>query len=158
MGGSEKRAAPPGREAPLQRNKHPLPTVDIIIETPGGIVLVKRLYPPEGWAIPGGFVEYGESAEAAARREAHEETSLSVTLLGQMGTYSDPRRDSRVHTISTVFVATATGNPQAGSDAGSCGVFTEGALPQPLAFDHARILTDYFAMKRAGRTLIPAKD
>lgn len=128
--------------------KHPLPTVDIIIEVPGGIVLIERGNPPLGWAMPGGFVEYGETLEAAARREAQEETSLKVELVGQLGSYSDPERDPRGHAISTVFVARATGVPRAASDARGLGVFTADDLPAPIAFDHARILSDYFAWKR----------
>lgn len=138
--------------------QHPLPTVDIIIEIGEGIVLIERLNPPAGWAIPGGFVDWGESLEAAARREAKEETSLDVELLGQLGAYSDPRRDPRGHTISTVFVARARGKPQAASDAKNLGVFTEGRLPSPIAFDHPRILSDYFAWKRTGSPLPAPKD
>ncbi len=138
--------------------KQPHPTVDIVIEVEGGIVLIERLNPPPGWALPGGFVDYGESCEAAARREAQEETSLAVELLGQLGTYSDPRRDPRSHTISTVFVARAQGVPRADSDARALGVFTEATLPSPLAFDHARILADYFAWKRTGWPLPAPKE
>jgi len=139
-------------------HKNPFPTVDIIIEVEGGIVLIERANPPEGWAIPGGFVDWGESLEAAARREAEEETSLKVELLGQLGAYSDPRRDPRAHTISTVFVARAKGTPKADSDAKGIGVFGEGMLPRAIAFDHPRILADYFAWKRAGYPLPAPKD
>lgn len=139
-------------------SQHPLPTVDIIIEVGEGIVLIERLNPPAGWAIPGGFVDWGESLETAARREAKEETSLDVELLGQLGAYSDPRRDPRGHTISTVFVARAEGFPQAASDAKNLGVFREGALPSPIAFDHPRILADYFAWKRSPHPLPEPKD
>lgn len=118
--------------------------MDIIIETKAGIVLVKRKNPPPGWALPGGFVDYGESLEAAARREAEEETSLQVELLYQFGAYSDPARDPRRHTISVVFVGRAEGKPQAGDDAAEIGVFSAENLPKPLAFDHGRILKDYF--------------
>lgn len=142
----------------MKQQRHPLPTVDIIIEAAGGIVLIERRNPPAGWAIPGGFVDYGETLEAAARREAKEETSLEVELVGQLGAYSDPRRDPRGHTISTVFVARAKGTPRADSDACGIGVFTEGTLPSPIAFDHLRILADYFAWRRAGHPLPAPKD
>jgi len=128
----------------VERYRNPLPTVDIIIEVEGGIVLVERKNPPHGWALPGGFVDYGESCEAAAVREAREETSLEVQLVYQLGTYSDPARDPRHHTITTVFVARADGRPVARDDAAGTGVFTRDTIPGPLAFDHERILQDYF--------------
>ena len=131
--------------SPVVRYRNPLPTVDIIIETGEGIVLIRRRNPPYGWALPGGFVDYGESLEAAAVREAREETSLDVVLTGQLGAYSDPSRDPRHHTISVVFMATARGTPRGGDDASRAEVFTEDSLPEDLAFDHARILGDYFA-------------
>jgi len=123
--------------------KNPLPTVDIIIETMGGVVLIQRKNKPFGWALPGGFVDYGESLEKAAVREALEETGLRVKLVRQLKTYSDPERDPRHHSISTVFIATADGMPKAGDDAGNSGIFTRQNLP-PLVFDHAKILSDYF--------------
>jgi len=129
----------------MSGHRNPIPTVDIIIELDGGgIVLIERKNPPYGWALPGGFVDYGESLEAAALREAREETSLGVTLLRQFHSYSDPARDSRMHTITTVYVARAAGNPVAADDAASIGVFTRETLPSPLCFDHAQILSDYF--------------
>jgi purine-nucleoside phosphorylase len=125
--------------------KNPVPTVDIIIELRGGkIVLIQRKNPPFGWALPGGFVDYGESLEEAAVREAREETSLEVTLVRQHHTYSRPERDPRGHTISTVFIAQAQGIPEAADDAQEIGVFDRLSLPSPLAFDHHQILTDYF--------------
>lgn len=133
---------PPGFGAPAPRN--PFPTVDIIIEMPDGIVLIKRKNPPHGWAIPGGFVDYGESLEQAAVREAKEETSLDVELTRQFHTYSDPKRDPRFHTVSTVFIAKADGTPKAADDAAEIAVFRKGGLPSPLCFDHAHILDDYF--------------
>jgi ADP-ribose pyrophosphatase YjhB (NUDIX family) len=130
--------------------RNPVPTVDIIIELPEGIVLIQRKSPPPGWALPGGFVDYGESLEAAAVREAREETALDVTDLRQMHTYSRPDRDARLHTISTVFIARAAGTPEARDDAAALAVFRENDLPSPLAFDHAEILADYFRRRRAG--------
>ncbi len=120
-------------------------TVDAIIEFGGGIVLVKRRYPPPGWAIPGGFVETGETLEDAAVREAREETGLRIRLIRQMHAYSDPARDPRGHTVSVVFVAEGSGELRAGDDAADAGVFQRGALPGDIAFDHARILEDYFS-------------
>ena len=130
--------------------KNPFPTVDIIIENMAGIVLIERANPPFGWAIPGGFVDYGESLEDAARREALEETGLSIELLCQFHTYSDPSRDTRQHNISTVFIAKADGIPKAGSDAKQAQVFI--APPQPMVFDHAKILEDYFQWLKNGRS------
>jgi ADP-ribose pyrophosphatase YjhB (NUDIX family) len=128
---------------------NPVPTVDIIIEMQaGGIVLIKRKHPPLGWAIPGGFVDYGESLEEAALREAREETSLEVTLTRQTHTYSAPDRDPRQHTITTVYIATGKGVPAAGDDAEGIGIFGRDNLPRPLVFDHARILKDYFETYR----------
>lgn len=129
----------------------PLLTVDIIIELEQkGIVLIERKNPPHGWALPGGFVDYGESLERAAVREAKEETSLDVRLAEQFYTYSDPGRDPRHHTVSTVFIAAATGSPRGADDARRAEIFTEGNLPSPIVFDHAGILHDYFHYKRTG--------
>ena len=125
--------------------KNPIPTVDIIIEIETkGIVLIKRKNPPYGWALPGGFVDYGESLEEAAQREAKEETDLDVKLTEQFHTYSNPNRDPRHHSISTVYVAKAKGTPQAKDDALEIGVFNESNLPDAIAFDHRSILEDYF--------------
>jgi len=123
---------------------NPVPTVDLIIRVGGGIVLVRRRHPPLGWALPGGFVDVGETLEAAAEREALEETGLAVRLVRQFHTYSDPARDPRRHTISTVFLADADGTPRGGDDAAEARVFPPGAFP-PLVFDHAQILADYVA-------------
>ncbi len=129
----------------VEKYRNPFPTVDIVIELDKhGIVLIKRKNPPFGWALPGGFVDYGESLESAALREAREETGLDVELLYQLGAYSDPERDPRHHTISVVFVARATGEPKAADDAEDVGVFDRNSLPEQLAFDHAKILQDYF--------------
>jgi 8-oxo-dGTP diphosphatase len=135
-----------------ENQRNPLPTVDIIIELAGGgVVLIERKNFPQGWALPGGFVDYGESLEAAAVREAEEETSLKIQLLEQFYTYSDPSRDPRHHTISTVYVATAQGIPQGADDAKEAKTFVEGELPNPIVFDHLRILSDYFTYKATGR-------
>ena len=125
--------------------KNPYPTVDVLIEIePETVVLIERKNPPYGWAIPGGFVDWGETLEAAAIREAKEETDLDVTLTRQMHTYSDPARDPRFHTISTVFEACATGTPKGGDDALRARIFHRDELPDNLVFDHADILEDYF--------------
>ncbi|MEW6409089.1 MAG: NUDIX hydrolase [Nitrospirota bacterium] len=127
-----------------QRN--PFLTVDIIIEIEDrGIVLIKRKNPPYGWAIPGGFVDYGETLEQAAIREAKEETALDVEIIRQFHAYSDPKRDPRFHTVSVVFIARANGEPKASDDAKEIGVFTKDNLPSPLCFDHTEILRDYFS-------------
>ena len=127
--------------------KNPVPTVDIIIEVGEKIVLIKRKNPPHGWALPGGFVDYGESYETAAAREAEEETGLVVQNLQQFRTYSDPDRDPRQHTASTIFIAQADKEPVAGDDAAEAALFTEETLPD-LVFDHGKIVADYFAFKR----------
>jgi len=119
--------------------------VDIIIEYNGGIILIKRKNPPEGWALPGGFVGYGESLESAATREAKEETGLDIELLRQFHTYSDPKRDPRHHTITTVFIAKSRGRAVAGDDAKEIGIFSKDNLPAQIAFDHRDILNDYFS-------------
>lgn len=131
----------------IQVYRNPVPTVDIIIEVANAIVLIKRKNPPHGWAIPGGFVDYGESYETAALREAEEETGLVIEDLQQFRTYSDPERDARQHTASTVFIAKAHKQPTAGDDATEAKLFTKSNLPQ-LVFDHAQILKDYFSTKR----------
>ena len=124
--------------------RNPFCTVDAIIETEGGIILIKRKNLPSGWAIPGGFVDYGESLEDAVRREAKEETGLDIKLIRQFHTYSDPKRDPRHHTVSTIFIATAAGKPKAGDDAREVGIFNKDNLPEDIAFDHRQILEDYF--------------
>ena len=132
--------------------KNPVPTVDIIIETDDNkILLIKRKNPPYGWAIPGGFVDYGESLKNAAIREAKEETSLEVEINEQFFTYSDPERDSRQHTISTVFIAKIrSGTPKAADDAKEIISIDEDNLPDPIAFDHKKIISDYFRYKKTG--------
>jgi len=130
--------------------RNPSPTVDVIIEVASGIVLIRRKNPPHGWALPGGFIDYGESAEAAARREAAEETNLAVELQELFHVYSDPQRDPRKHTISTVFIARSAGTPEGGDDALEARVVALDRLPAPIVFDHARILADYTHYRRTG--------
>ena len=135
-----------------ENHRNPVPTVDIIIEVAGrGVVLIERKNIPHGWALPGGFVDYGESLETAAVREAKEETSLDVHLVEQFHTYSDPARDPRHHTVSTVFIATAEGSPRGADDAKIARLFRENQLPSPIVFDHSRILADYFHYKKTGQ-------
>jgi 8-oxo-dGTP diphosphatase len=135
--------------------RNPTPTVDIIIELRDRphrpIVLIERLNPPHGWAIPGGFVDYGEAVETAAKREAEEETGLQVELLEQFYVYSDPQRDPRQHTMSVVFIATATGEPKAGDDAKHLAWFEPWQIPTNLCFDHDRILRDYWRYRNYGQ-------
>ncbi len=138
----------PSCNATVARYRNPFPTVDIIIELPTGIVLIERKNPPHGWALPGGFVDYGESLEDAAIREAKEETSLNITGLKLLGCYSDPSRDSRFHTISTVFTATSTDTPIAADDAKNLAVFSLDNLPSPLCFDHDIIISDYAKVRK----------
>ena len=140
----------------IKQYKNPFPTVDIIIEVEAGgaetgIVLIRRKNEPTGWAIPGGFVDYGESLEEAAVREAREETGLCVRLIRQFHTYSDPKRDPRFHAISTVYIARAHGVPKAMDDAQEAGVFDQHNLPEGMVFDHRGILDDYFK-ERLGKT------
>lgn len=131
-----------------QKYKNPLVTVDIIIEINDKIVLIQRANPPYGWALPGGFVDYGESLESSAIREAREETSLEVTLKEQFHTYSDPDRDPRHHTVTTVFIAKGIGIPKAADDAKRTDVFTQNNLPNPIVFDHGKIIGDYFRYRK----------
>jgi 8-oxo-dGTP diphosphatase len=127
--------------------RNPSPTVDIIVELMDQphrpIILIERINPPYGWAIPGGFVDYGESIEEAAIREAKEEIALDVELVEQFHVYSDPKRDTRQHTISIVFIATAFGIPRAADDAKNVQIIHLWDLPQNLCFDHDKILQDY---------------
>lgn len=131
----------------MNNYRNPAPTVDIIIELIDipyrPIVLIERKNIPLGWAIPGGFVDYGESVETAAIREAKEEVSLDVELIEQFYVYSDPKRDKRKHTIAIVFIATAKGEPKAADDAKDLGIFSLWEIPTNLCFDHDQIMKDY---------------
>ncbi|MBI5546950.1 MAG: NUDIX hydrolase [Deltaproteobacteria bacterium] len=129
----------------------PAPTVDAIIElSDGRLVLVRRRFPPLGWALPGGFVEAGETLEEACVREAKEETGLDIELLEQFFTYSDPRRDPRRHTLSTVYLARARGEPQGFDDAAEARGFLPTALPAPMVFDPSLILADFLKYRSTG--------
>jgi len=134
------------------QRRGPSLTVDLIIRLDNAsgprIVLVRRKNPPAGWALPGGFVDYGETVEAAAVREAHEETGLRVNLVRQLHTYSEPARDPRGHTVSVVFLATASGDPRGGDDASEALAFDPADLPSDLAFDHRQVIEDYLAGNR----------
>ena len=132
----------PNCQSKLSIYRNPVPTVDIIITYNDGIILIKRRNPPLGWALPGGFVDYGENLEMAAIREAKEETGLDIKLKQQFHTYSDPNRDERLHTITTVYLASGHGTLQAGDDASQAMVFYPPDLPQ-LAFDHGEIIDEY---------------
>jgi O-acetyl-ADP-ribose deacetylase (regulator of RNase III)/ADP-ribose pyrophosphatase YjhB (NUDIX family) len=128
--------------------KAPFLTVDAIIETEGGIVIIERSNPPFGWALPGGFVDYGESLEQAVVREAKEETDLDITDLRQMHTYSVPGRDPRFQTVTTVFTAKAKGAPKAGDDAAGIRVIKPQEIDSlDFAFDHKQVLKDYLVFK-----------
>ncbi len=136
----------------MPRPRTPEICVDIVIELedrPGRpIVLIRRGRPPAGHALPGGFVDIGETVEQAAVRESREETGLDVRLGELLGVYSDPARDPRGHTVSLVYVATAAGAPAAGDDAAEI-LVTDPETAPPLVFDHDRILGDYLARRRA---------
>jgi len=135
----------------MARPVTPLLATDIVIELKDQperpIVLIQRKNPPFGWAIPGGFVDVGETVEDAARREMKEEVSLDVDITGLLGVYSRPDRDPRGHTVTIIYTGAATGTPIAADDAQAVGCFTRDNLPTPLAFDHAEVLADYFARR-----------
>ena len=133
--------------------RNPIPTVDAIIELPNEkVVLIERAREPFGWALPGGFVDEGERLEDACIREALEETCLEIKLVCLLGVYSDPKRDPRKHTVSTVYIATATQQPKAADDAASAqGVPIAELLDRTFAFDHAEIIKDYLHFKQSGK-------
>lgn len=139
----------------MPRPTTPPIAADVIIELvdrPGHpVVLIERRNPPHGWAIPGGFVDVGESVEHAAIREAAEETGLTVQLKALLGLYSQPDRDPRGHTVSAVYVGQATGEPHGADDAAHAAVFEPGRFPEALAFDHAMVLADYLRQRETGR-------
>ena len=127
----------------IEKYRNPFPTVDVIIHYQGGVVLIERKNPPYGWAIPGGFMEYGESAEDGARREMQEETGLELEQLALFTVRSEPDRDSRFHTVTVVYTADGVGTMQAGDDAANAQVFTLDSLPDTMAFDHREVLELY---------------
>jgi 8-oxo-dGTP diphosphatase len=136
-----------------RKYRNPKPTVDVIVEVPGGVVLIERRHEPLGWAIPGGFIDEGEPVEAAALREMAEELNLEVVLTELLYVYSDPRRDPRHHTLTTVFIGrprNAGESARAGDDAKEAKVFSPDAAPA-LAFDHAKVLADYVHFKKTGK-------
>ena len=140
--------------------KNPTPTVDILIELdgkPGQLVFIERKNDPVGFALPGGFVDEGEWVADAAAREAKEETTLDIEVVELFHVYSDPARDKRKHTMSTVFIARATGTPRGGDDASRCLVCAPEDLPAPLVFDHALIVSDYQTYKRTGKRPPPRR-
>ena len=134
--------------------RNPIPTVDVLIEladAPGQLVFIRRRNPPLGWALPGGFVDEGEWLADAAAREAEEETGLRVDVIELFHCYSNPQRDPRQHTTSTVFIARAAGRPRSGDDAAEVLVCAPDALPGPLVFDHGVIVADYLAYRSSGQ-------
>ncbi len=140
--------------------RNPTPTVDVLIELdgrPGTVVMIERRNEPQGWAIPGGFVDYGETLAAAAVREAKEETGLDVELTELFHCYSEPSRDPRGHTVSTVFLARAAGTPTGADDAAVAAVYALDALPAGIVFDHGTILTDYAAYRATGQRPPPQR-
>ena len=146
-------------DKPLRAPETPALTVDAIIEVGDErrIVLVERKYPPLGWALPGGFVDRGETLAAAARREALEETGLEIEIEELFHAYSDPSRDHRLHTVSVVFLARADAMPQGGDDAARAELFARDALPPTIVFDHGRILDDYFRYRDEARRPPPER-
>ena len=144
--------------------RNPVPTVDVIIEmalpdgsSGVGVVLIERKNEPLGWALPGGFVDEGEPLWRAAVREAKEETGLDIELLEQFHCYSDPARDPRKHTVSTVYLASAAGTPAGADDAAQARIFARDALPSVVVFDHRQILDDYFTYRDSGRRPPPQR-
>ncbi len=139
--------------APVSSQRNPALAVDIIIhpaQEPASVVLIQRRHPPLGWALPGGFVDYGESLEQAARREAKEETGLDLAELRQFRAYSDPTRDPRCHVVTVVYSALGSGQAHAADDARDLKIFPLSALPDSMAFDHRTILEDYIRWSLKG--------
>jgi 8-oxo-dGTP diphosphatase len=137
----------------MTQHRNPTPTVDVLIELdgrPGELVFIERAHEPVGLALPGGFVDEGEWIADAAIREVKEETGLDCTLIELFHVYSDPSRDKRKHTVSTVFIGRASGTPVGSDDAARAIVCKPDALPQPLVFDHPTIVADYVAYKQRG--------
>lgn len=144
----------------MTAHKNPAPTVDLLIEIEGRdgeLVFIERANEPTGYALPGGFVDEGEWVADAAVREAKEETGLEVELIELFHVYSDPARDARKHTMSTVFIARARGTPVGGDDAARAIVCRPDALPAPLVFDHALIVRDYQHYKQTGHRPPPRR-
>jgi 8-oxo-dGTP diphosphatase len=140
--------------------KNPTPTVDVLLRRkahPDQVVLIRRRNPPEGWALPGGFVDEGERVGAAALREVKEETGLESTLETLLHVYSDPSRDPRQHTLSVVFTALCEGEPHGSDDAAEARWFALDALPSPICFDHGQILEDYRRWLRTGERPDPGR-
>ena len=138
----------PNCKTAVKEYRNPIPTVDIIITMNEAIVLIERRNEPFGWALPGGFVDYGETLEEAAVREAKEETGLELENLQQLGAYSDPGRDPRQHNISVVFTAEGAGRLKAGDDAANAKLFALDAIPESLCFDHSKVIADFRESKK----------
>jgi 8-oxo-dGTP diphosphatase len=126
----------------VEAYRNPFPTVDIVVVRDQKVLLIERKNPPAGWALPGGFIDYGETSEAAAKRELQEETGLTALSIDLLGVYSDPDRDPRFHTLSVVYLAQVEGAVQAGDDAARAEWFAFNSLPSQIAFDHRRIISD----------------
>lgn len=139
--------------AEIERYRNPFPTVDVVAFRGAAVLLIRRRNPPPGWALPGGFIDYGEAAESAAARELYEETGLTAATLELLGVYSAPGRDPRFHTLSVVYTTELDGDPLAGDDAAAVGWFPAAELPDPMVFDHRRIIAD--ALHRRGAGLPP---
>jgi len=137
--------------------RNPKPTVDVVIFSGDHIVLIKRKNPPLGWALPGGFMDEGETAEAAAIREVQEETGLIIELDHLLGVYSDPKRDPRHHTISVVYTARTADKPTAGDDAAEARIFSVDELPEAIAFDHRLIIEDAVRFRETGHRASPMR-
>jgi len=132
----------PNCNSNVLKYKNPAPTADVVAIQEGQVLMILRRNPPEGWALPGGFIEYGETAEHAAERELREETGLSSTSLRLVGVYSDPERDKRYHTLTVVFAAEVSGQLEAGDDALEARWFPLDDLPEQIAFDHRKVIND----------------